>query len=111
MGMSSSLHVGPALSLGGWGDRLGPKNQGGLLDIEFYYTVSKKTIIVFAYKMKYHVFHLSIFLIKFLSCHQICLYGELFNDDETQINLHLENPNTKLACLTFLSWRYMYMHP
>jgi hypothetical protein len=60
-----------------------------IINIEFYYTISKNTIS-FSYKIVYLEFHLSIsLLIKLLLYHQICLYGELFNEDETQIKFSL----------------------
>jgi hypothetical protein len=87
--------LGPALALGERGDRLGPKQLEGpifsktIIAMKFYCIVFKNTISIFANKIMYPEFHLdeslSISFIIFLSCHQICLYGELFNEDKTEI--------------------------
>jgi hypothetical protein len=83
--------------------------------MEFHCTISKNTISVFANKIMYYEFHLdenlSIFFIIIFSCHQICLYGELFNEDESEIKSPLGKAyQTSLSDLLLLKI-YSYMHP
>jgi hypothetical protein len=49
-------------------------------------------------------------LLIFLPCHQICLYGELFNEDETEIKSPLGKAYQTSLSKHLLVKIYSYMH-